>query len=165
MQHVDNAELWKTLKQLIDEYETRLEILRRQNEELLASLKRERAMAVKDEYSMGYLDSEVKGLLEGKADAVKMANTIVLSIAERYATIMDAAKHLRGTRIPWGVIGTGILAAAFLAPLALVFSNPENFRTVVMWLSVWTNQVFVIAVAVVAAIAAVVVFRRRRGAV
>jgi len=163
MQKADNAEILEYLQKLVNEYENRLDILRRQNQELTAMLKRERAMAVKDEYSMGYLDSEVKGLLEGKADAVKMANTIVLSIAERYATIMDAAKHLRASKIPWGAIGAAIIIAAILAPVAYFLSIPENFRAILMWFSLWTNQVFVAAVVLISAVAVAVVLRRRRG--
>jgi len=150
------------IEELTRFYEAEITRLREYAKSLEQLLERERREAVKNEYRMGFLDSEVKGLLEGKEDVTKQAAMLVLSMAERYSTIMNAAKHLQRGRVPWGMIGLAAFTAAVLAPLAYFLSIPENFRTLVMWMSVWTNQVFVGGIALVALVVAFLVFRRRR---
>jgi hypothetical protein len=89
---------------------------------------------------------------------------MVLSMAEQAGTILNAAKMLRKPRVPWGLIGVAAILAAVIAPIAYMLSIPQNFQTLVMWMSVPTNQLFVAVLAVVSLVAALLVVRRRRAA-
>ena len=155
-------EVVEYLQKLIADYEAEISRLRQHVQDLENTLTRERMAAVADEYRLGFLDSEVKALLEGKADVTKQAALITLSWDERYGTIINAAKHLKSSRVPWGMFALAVLMAGILAPLAYFLSIPENFRTLVMWLSVWTNQVFLLVLAVIGLGMAYLIVRRRR---
>jgi hypothetical protein len=157
-------ELYRLLKEYDEAYQAKLDALKQQVGRLESLLIKEREMAVKDEYRLPYLDSEVRGILEGKLDINKQAAMMVLSMAEQAGTILNAAKMLRKPRVPWGLIGVSAILAAVIAPIAYMLSIPQNFQTLVMWMSVPTNQLFVAVLAVVSLVAALLVVRRRRAA-
>jgi hypothetical protein len=157
-------ELYRLLKEYDEAYQAKLDALKQQVGRLESLLIKEREMAVKDEYRLPYLDSEVRGILEGKLDINKQAAMMVLSMAEQAGTILNAAKMLRKPRVPWGLIGVAAILAAVIAPIAYMLSIPQNFQTLVMWMSVPTNQLFVAVLAVVSLVAALLVVRRRRAA-
>jgi hypothetical protein len=157
-------ELYRLLKEYDEAYQAKIDALKQQVGRLESLLIKEREMAVKDEYRLPYLDSEVRGILEGKLDINKQAAMMVLSMAEQAGTILNAAKMLRKPRVPWGLIGVAAILAAVIAPIAYMLSIPQNFQTLVMWMSVPTNQLFVAVLAVVSLVAALLVVRRRRAA-
>ena len=157
-------ELYSLLKEYDEAYKAKLDALKQQVARLESLLIKEREMAVKDEYRLPYLDSEIRGILEGKLDINKQAAMMVLSMAEQAGTILNAAKMLRKPKVPWGLIGVAAILAAVIAPIAYMLSIPQNFQTLVMWMSVPTNQLFVGVVAVVSLVAALLVVRRRRAA-
>jgi hypothetical protein len=157
-------ELYRLLKELDEAYQAKLDALKQQVARLESELKREREMAVKDEYRLPFLDSEIRGILEGKLDINKQAAMMVLSMAEQAGTILNAAKMMRKPRVPWGLIGVAAILAAVMAPIAYMLSIPQNFQMLVMWMSAPTNQLFVAVVAVVSLLVALLVVRRRRAA-
>jgi hypothetical protein len=157
-------ELYRLLKEYDEAYQAKIDALKQQVGRLESELKMEREMAVKDEYRLPSLDSEIRGILEGKLDINKQAAMMVLSMAEQAGTILNAAKMLRKPRVPWGLIGVSAILAAVIAPIAYMLSIPQNFQTLVMWMSVPTNQLFVAVLAVVSLVAALLVVRRRRAA-
>jgi hypothetical protein len=157
-------ELYRLVKEYDEAYQAKIDALKQQVARLESELKMEREMAVKDEYRLPSLDSEIRGILEGKLDINKQAAMMVLSMAEQAGTILNAAKMLRKPRVPWGLIGVSAILAAVIAPIAYMLSIPQNFQTLVMWMSVPTNQLFVAVLAVVSLVAALLVVRRRRAA-
>jgi hypothetical protein len=159
-----DEELYRLLRELDEEYQKKLDALKQEVARLEAELRREREMAVKDEYRLPFLDSEIRGILEGKLDINKQAANMVLSMAEQAGTILNAAKMMRKPRVPWGLIGVAAVLAAVMVPIAFMLSIPQNFQMLVMWMSAPTNQLFVAVVAVVSLVVAILVVRRRRAA-
>jgi hypothetical protein len=157
-----DEELYRLLRELDEAYQAKLDALKQEVARLEAELRREREMAVKDEYRLPFLDSEIRGILEGKLDINKQAAMMVLSMAEQAGTILNAAKMMRKPKVPWGLIGVAAILAIVMAPIAYMLSIPQNFQMLVMWMGVPTNQLFVVVVAVVSLVVALLVVRRRR---
>jgi hypothetical protein len=157
-----DEELYRLLKEYDETYQAKIDALKQEVARLQAELRREREMAVKDEYRLPFLDSEIRGILEGKLDINKQAAMMVLSMAEQAGTILNAAKMMRKPKVPWGLIGVAAVLAAVMAPIAYMLSIPQNFQMLVMWMGVPTNQLFVAVVAVVSLVVALLVVRRRR---
>ena len=157
-------ELYRLLRELDEAYQAKLDALKQEVARLESELRREREMAVKDEYRLPFLDSEIRGILEGKLDINKQVANMVLSMAEQAGTILNAAKMMRKPRVPWGLIGVAAILAAVMVPIAYMLSIPQNFQMLVMWMGVPTNQLFIGVVAVVSLVVALLVVRRRRAA-
>jgi hypothetical protein len=157
-----DEELYRLLKEYDETYQAKIDALKQEVARLQAELRREREMAVKDEYRLPFLDSEIRGILEGKLDINKQAAMMVLSMAEQAGTILNAAKMMRKPKVPWGLIGVAAILAIVMAPIAYMLSIPQNFQMLVMWMGVPTNQLFVAVVAVVSLVVALLVVRRRR---
>lgn len=150
------------VKRLVELYEKKLALANRMIEDLKLQLQQERQNKIALEVQVQQLAEEVKGLLTGSMNVNKQAAQLILFMAEKYGTIMNAAKALSKPKIPYRLIITGVVVSVAIASITYLLSQPVFLTQVFSWLSVWTNQVFVAVVVVLVAIAGFIILRRRR---
>lgn len=153
----------RDVKRIIELYERKLSLANRAIEDLKLQLQQERQSKIALEVQVQQLAEEVKGLLTGNMNVNKQAAQLVLFMAEKYGTIMNAARALSKSRIPWNLIIFGVVSSFAIGSLVYLLSQPVFLIQVLSWLSVWTNQVFVGVVAVAIAVVGFITLRRRRG--
>lgn len=154
---------YDALLHLIEQYEKKIYSLQAQNAELRRIIQIERQEKIAIESQLQQLQDEVKGILEGGVRVTKQAVELVLSLAEKYNGIMNAARHVKGRKLPWGTITAGVVASVSIASIAYLLSTPGTLPMLMEWFSILTNQIFVaVLAAVVLGIVAVLARRRKR---
>ncbi|MEM4301556.1 MAG: hypothetical protein QXQ70_03180 [Candidatus Caldarchaeum sp.] len=157
-------ELQHLVKEVIQAYEARLARLRTRVTELehLLTLERQSKLAI--EAQLQQVKDEVEGLLKGGVSVTKQAWMLVMDMAEKHNGIVNAAKYLKRSKIPWTTIITGIVASIGLGSAAYILSVPGNMSLLTTFLSSWVNQVFILSV-VIAVLLVLYLINRRRKAV
>ncbi|MEM1949391.1 MAG: hypothetical protein QXY50_02865 [Candidatus Caldarchaeum sp.] len=155
-------DLEQEVKRLVQLYRQREQQLKNQVLELqrLVSMERQAKLAI--EAQLMQVKDEVEGLLKGGIAVTKQAVMLLLYLEERYNGIVNAARQLRRSRIPYGLLALAAFASVSAGGAAYVLSQPGNLQLLVQWLSLWTNQLFIAVTAVSALGVLAFLLRRRR---